>query len=63
MKFCPLRSTAEKEVECSENCAFFAKNNNCAITNIGNMELSELDNTIRVCTDSINSELCEIRNK
>lgn len=58
--FCPLRSTAEKEVECSENCAFFAKNKKCAIANIGNMELSELDDTIRVCADSINFE---IRNK
>lgn len=23
--FCPLRSTAEKEVECSENCAWYVK--------------------------------------
>lgn len=25
MKFCPLRSTAEKEVACSENCAWYFK--------------------------------------
>ena len=23
MSFCPLRSTAEKEVECSANCAWY----------------------------------------
>ena len=58
--FCPFRSTAEKEVECSKNCALFTKNQKCAIANLGNMELTELDDTIRTCADSINFE---IRNK
>lgn len=25
MSFCPIRSTAEKEIECSENCAWYFK--------------------------------------
>ena len=53
MKFCPLRSTAEKEVACSENCAFFAKNEQCAIKNIGDGKFDVLDDTIRECTDAI----------
>ena len=57
MKFCPLRSTAEKEIECSQNCAFFAKNNECSIKNIGEGDFDVLDDTIRSCIDSINDRL------
>jgi hypothetical protein len=27
MKFCPFRSTSEKEVECDENCMLYCKMN------------------------------------
>ena len=57
MKFCPLRSNAEKEIECSQNCAFYTKNNECAIKNIGEGDFDYIDRTIRECTDSINEKL------
>ena len=61
MKFCPLRSTAEKEVPCSNSCALYAENEQCALKNIGNMDIIELDSTIRTCTDSLNYELRNMR--
>ena len=32
MIFCPLRSTAEKEVECSKNCAWYYKSQDSEYT-------------------------------
>ncbi len=36
---CPFRSTADKEVFCVENCALYAKNDNCAFVNLGSADL------------------------
>ncbi len=47
MKFCPLLSTAEKKVECSEDCAFLAANGNCSIKNIGEADIHDVLDDIR----------------
>ena len=41
MKICPLRSTADKEVLCSVDCALYCENHECAIKNIGSADLKE----------------------
>lgn len=61
--FCPFRSTAEKEIACSENCALFTQNNQCAIKNIGNVDFEDLQHTIHNGLQDIKSELYEVRCK
>lgn len=63
MKFCPLRSTAEKTVECSHDCAFFAENEECAIKNLGNVSINNLVDSIKESLDDIHSEIYELRYK
>ena len=41
MKICPFRSTAEKEVPCSTECALYCENSECAIKNMGSADLNE----------------------
>lgn len=56
-KFCPLRSTPEKEIACSENCAFFAENRECAIKNLGNVNAQDFQATLVDVLDDIRREL------
>lgn len=51
--FCPLRSTAEKEIECSQDCAIYTEETqSCAILSLvrtldeTNEKLDSLDSTI-----------------
>lgn len=56
MSFCPLRSTAEKEVECSKNCAWYhfskEKNTTCEIS-VLNTNLEEAANNIGCVTNQL----------
>ena len=61
MKFCPLRSTDEKEVECSKDCAFFADNKQCAVKNIGNMSINSLEESINKNLLDISNEIFELQ--
>ena len=56
-KFCPLRSTPEKDIACAENCAFFAENRECAIKNLGNVNAQDFQATLVDVLDDIRREL------
>ena len=55
MKFCPFRSTSEKEVECSKNCALYnetAEEAVCQINYIAS-KLQTLDSSLDDANQSL----------
>ena len=63
--FCPLRSTAEKEVECSKNCALYIDTEDdfhCRINQIGD-KLDTLDGRLYEVNESVGSAASALWNK
>ncbi len=57
MPFCPFRSTAEKEVACSENCALYTDEETCALFNIGQITNEKACAVIHSDLESIEQNL------
>ena len=63
--FCPFRSTAEKEVECSEKCALYMHEGSeayCRINQIGD-KLETLDGRLYDVNESVCSAASAMLNK
>ena len=63
--FCPFRSTAEKEVECSEKCALYMHEEgeaHCRINQIGD-KLETLDDRLYDVNESVGSAASALWNK
>lgn len=55
MKFCPFRSTSEKEVECNKNCALYSGTDDDSICQINYIasKLQTLDSELDTATQSL----------
>ena len=63
--FCPFRSTAEKEVECSERCALYMHEESeahCRINQIGD-KVETLDGRLCDVNESVGSAASALWNK
>jgi len=59
MGFCPLRSTAEKQVECSENCAWYFKSKDNKFT----CEISHLADRLNKVANNVDDVANQIYQK
>ena len=46
-RICPMRSTAELDVPCTEKCAWYADNDECAVKNVCNFDASEFQESLK----------------
>ena len=60
MKFCPLMSTPERIVDCSDSCALFANNKQCAIKNLGNADMMVTNEMIHKDVDVLSDQVARI---
>ena len=65
--FCPFRSTAEKEVECSERCALYSGTKEEAACQINNLvdrlqilesELSDTNSSLEAAASALVNKYC-----
>ena len=45
-RICPMRSTAELDVPCTEKCAWYADNDECAVKNVGNLDAVDFQDAL-----------------
>ena len=60
MKFCPFISDSTQYRDCSEDCALFADNKQCAIKNLGNADSKTTFDTIHKDIDALSDQVCRI---